>query len=73
MDLFGDTPDDSDGILQGVRKSFFDKTIMNLDHLFDCLAKDIDPLPALENLVFSYTETVNALNYHDKKLTGGQR
>jgi len=73
MDLFGDIPDDGDGILEGVRENFFEKTVGNLDHLFGCLEKDSDPLPALENLVFSYTEAINALNYADKKLTGRPR
>lgn len=67
MDLCGDTPDDGDGILRGVREVFFEKITKHIEGLLDSLKTESNPIPILEDLVDSYAEAVNALNYSDKK------
>jgi hypothetical protein len=70
MDLLGDIPDDRDKILQTIRNVFFKKISDGLQHLSESIRNGNDPLPALQDLVRSYSEAVKEINYKDIQLEG---
>ncbi|MBN1840724.1 MAG: hypothetical protein JW883_00370 [Deltaproteobacteria bacterium] len=72
MDLLGDTPDDTDGVLQAVREKLFMNIVENLDYLLECLKNGDNVLDVLERFVASYTDSVGELNYKDIQLGGGR-